>query len=293
MKKPGLLLFILISTAALLSAEDFSIDYLQGKLEYQNHSGNWIQLETGDTVKDTYTLKLSEDGFAELSGSNGKITLTEDGSYSMREIADRSSQSGNSIKKALASKFSFLFKKRQSSGNTVAAVRADKADNTDDFITWEDDSTDYLASGNELFRQGNYIKAKEAYEEGTLWETGGIKRECVFRKGLCEQIAGNPETARKTLESVNPEKTDSFLGEYSLVMAALYSESMEYEKADSVLTNYLSTNPSGYSAQTAWFLSAAVKDALGDSEGCRYALNKVISINPESELAADAKEMLD
>jgi len=283
-------LLVLLCLTSPLYAVDLKIDYLDGNLEYRKGNNAWQQLGIGDLIPDEGSIRLSGNGFAELSAGARKITLTKDGVYSNADLVKDNTKAVN-LRQLIGSKFSSLINRADKSKNTVAAVRADKT-KADDFITWEDDSTDYLQEGMILMNKGNFIGAKEQFMKGALWESGVVQRECLFRQGEIEQILGNPRAARDTLTSISPLKSDPFLGEYSVVMATLYIESREYAKADSVLALYLDTNPKDEAAQSAWYLSALSMDAQGNVSGSKSSLRKAVKLGSDTPIGMSAAELL-
>jgi len=294
MKKHTLLfvtgLFVLFCLTFPLGAEDLKIDYLDGNLEYLKANNAWQQLEIGDLIPNEGSIRLSGNGFAELSAGARKITLTKDGVYSRTDLIGDNTSAVN-LRQLIGSKFSSLIKRNDVSKNTAAAVRANKADNADS-ILWEDDSIDYLQGGMMLMDKGDFIGARELFERGALWESGAVQRECLFRQGEIEQILGNPRVARDILTNINPLETDPFLGEYSVVMATLYIESREYVKADAVLAHYLDTNPNDEAAQSAWYLSALSMDAQGNKSGSRSSLQKALELGPDTPIGISAAKLL-
>ncbi len=285
----GLTVFIYFAVLPL-AAISLDIDYLDGTLEYREGRDTWMELGIGDSIPENRTIRLSGRGFAELSAGDKKITLTQDGLYESADLAGSGPEKAG-FRQVLSSKFSSLFNRSEKGQSTAAAVRAAEAE-TDDFISWEDDSADYLADGMDLFNDGDYAGAKDFFEEGSLWETGAVQRECTFRLGLSEQALGDPRTARRTLTSIRPESDDPFLGEYTITLATLYIESMDYLNADDVLSAFLDTAPVGDAAQAAWLLSAYSLEGQGDRAGSRRSLQKSVELGPNTEIGRAAAEML-
>ena len=281
----------LLCIALPLSAVDLNVDYLDGKLEYREGRDTWLNLGIGDTIPDGRTIRLSGRGFAELSTGARRVTLTRDGIYESSDLLGNEPEKAT-FRQVIGSKFSSLLKRSENTHNTAAAVRGAEAE-SDDFISWEDESTDYLMDGMALFDEGDYTGAQKMFYEGHLWETGAIQRECTFRLGVSEQILGAPRSARKTLASVYPEPDDPFLDEYSIIMATLYIESMEYGEADAVLAAFLNTEPRGDAGQAAWLLSAYSLEGQGNTSGSRKSLQKAVDLGPGTEIGRAAAEMLE
>ncbi|MDF1567640.1 MAG: hypothetical protein RQ801_09040 [Spirochaetaceae bacterium] len=274
-----------------LSGADLSVEYLEGVLEYREGQDTWIGVDIGESIPDGRTVRLSSRGYAELSAGAQIITLTRDGVYETANLVSKEPEKAN-FRDVLGSKFSALLNRPDaSSGMTVAAVRGAEAEG-DDFITWEDETTDYLSDGIALFEDGDIVGARNLFDEGTIWETGAIQRECAYRLGLCQQLLGDPRGARQTLSGINPEPDDPFFGEYTVTMGTLYIESREFDKADVVLSSYLDENPRGDAAQAAWLLSAFSLDGQGNSAGRSSSLRNAVELDPNSEIGRAAAQML-
>ncbi len=272
-------------------AIDISVEFLEGHLEYTEGRDAWLSAEIGDTLPENCQIRLSGRGYAEISSGAQKVTLTKDGLYQTANLFADEPEKAN-FRQIVGSKFTSLLRHNESnSGMTVAAVRGAEAEG-DDFISWEDESTDYLNDGKALFEEGDIAGAMELFDEGSLWETGAVQRECGFRLGVCQQIIGDPRAARKTLTSLSPEKNDPFLGEYAVTVGTLYIESREYGNADNVLSFYLSANPNGDAAQAAWLLSAFSREGQNDDAGRRESLRKAVNLGPNTEIGRAASSML-
>jgi len=293
MKRQRILVIMLVCTAISLNAVDFKVGFLEGRLECREKQGEWQQLGIGDTIPTDCTIRLSNNGFAEFTDGLKRVTLTKAGIYSSSELIGISIERVN-IRRVIGSRFSALIIRRSdNTHNTAAAVRAAELD-SDNFITWEDESANYLEDGLALMEAEDFLGAREAFKKGSLWESGTIQRECVFRHGITEQILGSPKVARSILITVEPTEDDHFLGEYSVIMATMYIESMEYDQANKTLTNYLLTNPGNNAAtQAAWLLSAYSLAELGDGEGSKASLRKAIELGPRNEIGMSAAEMLE
>ena len=283
---------MLVCATISLSAVNFTVDFFDGRLEFREKQGDWRQLSIGDVIPADCSIRLSNHGFAEFSAGTKRVTLTQAGVYSSSELMGSGPETAN-FRQIIGSKFSNLVIRRPGGArNAAAAVRAAALD-SDDFITWEDESANYLEDGLALMEAGDFIGARESFKEGSLWESGTTQRECVFRHGIAEQILGNPKLARAALMAVNPTKDDSFLGEYTIMMTIMYLESMEYEQAEKTVSNYLLTNPSdGAAIQAAWLLSAYSLAELGDEKGSKVSLKKAIELGPNNEIGMAAADML-
>ena len=285
----GMLILILASFP--LAASGPGVDYLEGELEYLQGRDTWIEAGIGDTLPEGSTVRLSDRGYAELSVGPKTVTLTSDGVYELSELFSGNPEKEN-FREVIGSKFAALLGRgRVSDTSTVAAVRQSEYEDLDT-ISWEDETTDYLSEGMLYFEEGDYESALVQFDEGTLWESGEIQRECIFRKGLSQQALAKHREARETLTGLRPETTDSYFAEYTVVVAALYLESREYREADRVIAAYLDAEPEGEAAQAAWLLSAySFLDQGKDADANRAARNAV-NLGPDTEIGRAAAQLI-
>jgi tetratricopeptide (TPR) repeat protein len=284
------IVFSLFSVFPLIGSE-LSVEFLEGYLDYNEGKDTWISAEIGDIIPSGSRIKLSGQGYAELEVGPRKVTLTHDGVYDSSELISEEPEKFN-FRQIIGSKFSSLLRHNEGdSGMTVVAVRGAEAESSG-FMSWEDDNADFLIDGKLLFEQGDLQGAMALFDEGTVWETGAVRRECAFRLAVCQQIIGNPRATRKTLATISPESDDPYLGEYTVTMATLFIESRDFADADEVLGFYLDANPRGDAAQAAWLLSAFSLEAQGDEAGQRESLRKAVDLGPNTEIGRAAASRL-
>jgi len=280
-----------LCTSVVVSGFDLEVDYLEGLLEYRNGTDTWISVDIGDSIPGGRTVRLSDRGFVEISSGGRTVTLTKDGVYETDRLFGGAGPQRQNLRQVLGTKFSSLLNRDPSSGMTVAAVRGTDAEG-DDFISWEDESIDYLADGKVLYNEGDFSGAMDLFQEGTIWEVGAVQRESTFRYALSKQALGDPRGARRILSNLRPEPEDPYIGEYTVTMGTLYLESMEYAEADAVLASYLETNPRGDAAQAAWLLSAMSLDGQGNRTAGRASLRKAVELGPGTDIGRAAESML-
>ena len=272
------------------AAEGLQVEYLEGRLEQRQGLDTWTSVEIGDAVALDGTLRLSNRGYAELSDGSTTVSLTRDGLYEVSDLIGEEEQRFG-LRDVIGSKFAFLNRRQDDSGITIAAVRGAEA-GSESQLTWEGESLDYLADGIAYFDEGDFLTARDLFEEGSLWETGAVQRECEFRLGLTLAILGAPREARQALAAVSPERGDGFWGEYAVTMGTLYIESRDFDDAEEVLEAYLQSDPRGDAAQAAWLLAAYSKKGRGDDRGSRASLRRVVELGAETEIGRTAAEML-
>lgn len=256
-------LCIVLSLPSVLSAENLTVNYLEGTLESRIGS-SWMARYIGDTISDTAILRLSGGGFAELDMNGTTITLIRDGEYQIAVLVEQSLSQGD-IRDFLDA-IPSLLKGRRKEG-AVAGTRADEVPGKDwfmtdaqardaaDGLTFQDSG--YLQDGIFLMDEGDLKGAAYKFYEGQNQEfSDEARRECTFRLGLCSQLAGELRYAREKLLSIEAEANpgDTYYDEYVVTVAVLRIESMEYIEAEELLNRYLATGPAGEHADAALYL---------------------------------------
>ena len=85
MKRASAVILLFLITAIPLIAEDLLVEYVDGILEIKEGSG-WIELYIGDTIPEDSLIRLSDNGFAELSTRTVTVTLNQAGTYETRSL---------------------------------------------------------------------------------------------------------------------------------------------------------------------------------------------------------------
>lgn len=287
MKKIAYLIVIMmVQSIFLLSAQELSVDYLEGGLEIET-SGSWHELYIGDAVPGDGRLRLSDNGYAELLVGDALVSLSRDGEYNVRDLVKGSTtlQSGNtSLKQKLTLNTGFDKWKQEA---TMGVRGAEAAVSTG---TGMEDAYTYLEAGMESMGDGDYTEALVSFEEG--WEFFE-DYNCLFFAALCYEELGSKRDFVKSLQQVEPSDLDSeFAGNYALKMGELLIRSLEYNEALNVLDNLYGADLNREEEQLLQFLKGNAWLGSGRPENARSSFQKARDLLPSSELGIQAAEAL-
>ncbi len=254
-----MVLFLLLIPRSLISAGQFSVEYLEGTLEC-NTGGKWSEMELGDMIPDSSTIRLSQNGYVELAWNGNTLTLLRDGIYEINRLADQVTDS-RQFRSILSKKISSLLKGEQMDSFAAGGVRGDDIEKpSPENTVMYFEGTDYLDEGLRLYEEGKIESALALFERGTLSEVGAVRRECRFRYGVCAQRLGRLRESRLILTAMESDPTDGFFEEYAVVVSVLYIESMEYEKAGDLLDECLRVYPEGKFREDVLYLRDLMKN---------------------------------
>ena len=284
-------LFVLL--ALHLPAQTVSVDYLEGYLEVRD-GGSWREVYIGDVLDGDARVRLSDDGYAELSAGRAVITLAEGGEFVLSGYLQSTTGGQVDIRSLLGSRVGAFTRQAPRSTGTVGGVRGDivEGESDEDFLMWAEEDDDALTRGNELYEIGEYAEALDIYREGAKWETGPLRDELEFRTALCLLNLGQPREARGIIEGLNPAPEDPYWGDYMVVAGTLMIESGDFAGALGLSGAYLTSPGDGSYTQEAYFLSALSRLGLGNTTGARKDLEACRDVDPGSDQAAAAEEML-
>ena len=87
----SLLLILLTAITVPLFSQNVLVEYSEGFVEQKTRSG-WQEVYIGDELPIESTIRVSENGFAEFSLGDLKISVKEDGVYELRDLVGSSKQ---------------------------------------------------------------------------------------------------------------------------------------------------------------------------------------------------------
>ena len=136
------ILLILISAIPLV-AEDLLVEYVEGTLELREGSSTWVELFIGDMIPENSLIRLSDNGFVELSTQNITVTVSDPGTYDTRSLL-RSGQKIASwdIGSVVNSKLSKLVTPGQQGETAIMGVRGAAADQGE--LTWVEEGGEFM-----------------------------------------------------------------------------------------------------------------------------------------------------
>ena len=286
------LILLTLFTLPLFS-QDLMVEYLEGYVEISSGYG-WEELFIGDEIPADATVRVSENGFAELSAGAVTITISEDGTYLIKDLMGTSKEVASwgigslvshKIKTALAST-------RGSEQSAVMGVRGSITSETQ--IDWmeEDEADEFLGQGKELFAAERYAEAVEIFKQGL--EVADFEKEDLFLYYIAQSytLMGEKALAIKTLSDTVFDHRSAMYTDLVLLKGSLLIESLAFQKALEIFTSHLQHYPEGGTAQAILILSSFCYRGLKDLDLAKDSLQKAAAINPESELAREAKRMI-
>ena len=287
-KKLLISILFLLPIMFSVSARELYVDYLDGYMEVK--VGNtWKYVDIGDELSDSALIRLSDNGYVELLSGDIKITLDKDGIYEARYLldhiktADKWGLKGSAFVKLL---YDDEIESRQSA---VMGVRGDPQD--EEKITWVDDDVEFLEEGKSLYQAGKFHEALAIFKEGAEWY-GANFEEILFYKALSEYETGNYRQMRSSLNEMDPDPKAEFFGDYVLLKGNTLIESQNYKEAEELFSSYLSDSILMDKQQIIYLMSAFCSIELNDEDSALRKLNKAVSLDPYSETAKKASQIL-
>ena len=291
MKRASAFVLLILIAAIPLFAEDLLIEYVEGTLEIKERA-IWAELYIGDMIPENSLIRLSGNGFAELSTRAFTITLSDDGTYNTEQLA-RSGQKVASwdIGRVVNSKLSKLISPGEQGQTAVMGVRGAAAD--EDQLTWVEEGGEYLEKGKQLLVDGLFDEAIPVFKEGADWALTEEERyEYVFYTAYAHSLKGDNAVALIMLEDVEAGIDSPFFPDYVLLKGKLLIENLAFEDALSLFAQYLKYPDMGETSQVVHFLSAVCYQGLDKTAEARKSLEAAYKIDTSSEYGQAAQRMM-
>jgi hypothetical protein len=163
-------------------AEDYLIEYIDGTVQYKE--GNiWNEVFIGDYVPGSAQVKIPAGTYAEFSKNNIKLTLTEQGTYTLNSLFNKSEKIADwSIASLIGDKVEKLVGINEEDLDvTHMAVRGDEIPGatTDDNV-WMDEHTELINDVKKQIEQGRYEDALDELLVEYSFSYGMDKEEVCF-----------------------------------------------------------------------------------------------------------------
>jgi len=291
MKRASAFVLLILIAAIPLFAEDLLIEYVEGTLEIKERA-IWAELYIGDMIPENSLIRLSGNGFAELSTRAFTITLSDDGTYNTQSLL-RSGQKIASwdIGSVVNSKLSKLITPGEQGQTAVMGVRGAAAD--EDQLTWVEEGGEYLEKGKQLLVDGLFDEAIPVFKEGAEWALTEEERyEYVFYTAYAHSLKGDNAVALIMLEDVEAGIDSPFFPDYVLLKGKLLIENLAFEDALSLFAQYLKYPDMGETSQVVHFLSAVCYQGLDKTAEARKSLEAAYKIDTSSEYGQAAQRMM-
>jgi tetratricopeptide (TPR) repeat protein len=242
-------------------------------------------------IPENSLIRLSGNGFAELSTRAFTITLSDDGTYNTQSLL-RSGQKIASwdIGSVVNSKLSKLITPGEQGQTAVMGVRGAAAD--EDQVTWVEEGGEYLEKGKQLLLNGLFDEAIPVFKEGADWALTAEERyEHLFYAAYAHSLKGDNAVALIMLEDVEAGIDSPFFPDYVLLKGKLLIENLAFEDALSLLAKYLKYPDMGETTQVVHFLSAVCYQGLDKIGEARKSLEAAYKIDTSAEYGQTAQRM--
>lgn len=291
MKRAAAAVLLVLISGFALNAEDLLVEYVEGILEVKEGS-SWVELYIGDVVQENSLIRLSENGFAELSARNVTVTLSEDGTYNTRSLLRSGQQVASwDIGSVVNSKLSRLITPGQRGETAVMGVRGAKQDQGE--LTWVEEGGEYMERGKQLLQEGLFAEAVPVFKEGAGWALTEEERfEYLFYAAYAHAMKGDNALALIMLEDMSLDSEAQVFTDYVLLKGKLLIENLAFADALELFSEYLRHPDMGETTQVVYFLSAVCHQGMDDSKEARKLLQDAIRIDPASEYGRAAQRMM-
>jgi tetratricopeptide (TPR) repeat protein len=291
MKRTATIILLILIAAIPLFTEDLLVEYAEGTLEIKEGS-NWYELYIGDTVPENSIIRLSDNGFAELSTRNVTVTLSDDGTYNTQSLL-RSGQkiAAWDIGNVVNSKLSKLLGPGEQGETAVMGVRGAEADQSE--LTWVEEGEEFMEKGKKLLADGLYDEAIPVFKDGAAWAlTDDERSEYLFYEAYAHSLKGDNAVALIMLQDMAVESNSTVFTDYVLLKGKLLIEDLAFTEALDLFSRYLRYPDMGETTQVVYFLSALCYQGLDNSAQVQKNLQDAININPSSEYGQAAQRMM-
>jgi tetratricopeptide (TPR) repeat protein len=285
---------VLFIAAAPVVSQEVMVDYAEGRVEVQRGS-LWETIRIGDSVRARARVRLGAEAYAELSRGRETVHLTRSGTYDLSQLfqtADRNRRVG--LAAMLFSRLRRMTTEHADTEPSVAGVRGDEAGS--DELIWAGGETpdELIADGRVLLSDGDYEEARLRFEEAhDFAETDAQAARAEFYLAYTDYLEGDAQAALSAFAEVEMTPSAPDYHAYTLTYGQALVETFAYNAAAGLLDAYIDgADPQTDDRQSALVLLGVAYEGNGDVDAARDALRRAHALNPESEQAAVAKELL-
>jgi tetratricopeptide (TPR) repeat protein len=291
MKRAATIILLILISVIPLVAEDLLVEYVEGTLEVKEGS-DWYQLYIGDMLSENSVIRLSDNGFVELSTGNVTVTLSDDGTYNTQSLLSSGQKVASwGIGNVVNSKLSKLLGPAEQGETAVMGVRGAAADQGE--LTWVEEGEEFMEKGRKLLVEGLFDEAIVAFKEGADWAlTEDERSEHLFYTAYAHSLKGDNALALIMLEDMALASNSDIFTDYMLLKGKLLIENLAFADALDLFSEYLKHPDMGETTQVVYFLSAVCHQGLDDNSQAERFLQDAIKINASSEYGRAAQRMM-
>ncbi len=290
MKKWMLGFFLLAALG--VAAQDLQVAYTEGLVEL-SAGGTWKELNPGDRLPVNARIRLSKDGFAELSQGATRLSVSQPGIYLVADLLAASKKVASwQLGKVVSGKLKSAVAGGQKGDSTaVGGVRAKQA--APAAVEWVEStgSQEALDEGRSLLAENRLDEALKVFRDALQAYPG---EEPIFYYYIAATYSRQQRAslALRTLEQARIDPQESMYSDLVLLKGQLLLESLAFTDALALFDSQLALKPQAPFAQALLILSAYSYQGLGRTEGARDALQKAVGLDSSSELGKEAAGLL-
>jgi hypothetical protein len=285
-------LFLLAALGA--AAQDLQVAYTEGLVELAA-GGTWKELAPGDRVPANARIRLSEEGFVELSQGATRLSVSQPGVYLVADLVSASKKVASwQLGKVVSGKLKGAVTGATKGEGTAAMGARGAAAGAPATVEWVE-----ATGSEEALTEGRSLIEKERLDEALKVLQDALKEAYAGEEGtFCYYIASvysrqqKTALALRTLERARIEPQEPMYADLVLLKGQLLLESLAFTDALALFDSQLRLNPAGEFAQALLIMSAYSYQGLGRDQGAREALEKAVSLDSSSELGQEAASLL-
>lgn len=281
---------LIVSAAALLSAEDFQLVYKDGEVSAKSRTG-WSTLMNGDTLSADSQIKLSPGAIAEFSSPNATLLFSKPGIYRLQSAAEQKPQQATTMLSSVFNRIARMGGEDDREQSQAMGVRGSEA-GEDAGLTWIDEDSMSFDEAKSAYQNGRYTRAIDILEnevdpiilsdESEYWYYLASAYLATGRKGPALQIS----------QQHSADRFSQVYSDFLLLKGRLQLEAMDYPAAADQLQQYIYSVSSDARKQVGYYLYGIALQRQGQTSNARQALQMAVELNADSELTGLAKEML-
>lgn len=294
MKKVVVIFMSIFIMAGSLSAQNISVDYLEGYLDIQE-DGEWYELYIGDSLNGDAVIRLEQDSYAELSHRSGSLKLMKPGVY---QVSDLLGYAGNRAESGaeglLAGKMRrFLTETEDTGPSAVGGVRASEAVAEESFF-WGEETGQLIDDGLEALRGFDYGTALDHFQEAYDYSIDQTEEwESSFYIGYTYMLQGDYREAMTYLAGIEPDPYQDYYTELFMVKGQILVDTFAYNEAIEWFSRYKAekAQDAPESAQAVYILQGLSYSGLGEPEKARRSFQRAVEILPGNDASKLAENL--
>jgi len=294
MKRCNVVLIALTFLVFGAYSEDLVVQYLEGFVEQNTRTG-WQEVYIGDDLPIESTIRVSENGFAEFSLGDLKISVKEDGVYQLSDLVGSSKQvSSWDLSNLVSTKIKTALTSPGSGQTAVMGVRGAAAESGAE-IEWIEagGSAELLQEGLALLEKTRYSEALDVFNEGLSISYGEEEQLFLYYVGYTQSLDGQFALALNTLERVEVDPQSSYYSDLILLRGRMLIESLAFEEALEFFKTHTNRYPEGDLTQAVLLLSSYCYRGLDDTFQALQVLQRARDLNPDSALGIEAQRLME